>query len=100
MTQLRIQLLGSPEFHYGGRPLSFRTRKVLALLVYLLVEGGMHSRETLMALLWPETESQKAAVTMQGTLSRLRQSLRPVGDILVTEAGKVGLDLAARLIWT
>ncbi|HEX6386636.1 MAG TPA: AAA family ATPase [Anaerolineae bacterium] len=95
MPQLRIRLLGAPEIRYGERPLSFRTRKVLALLIYLLVERGMHSRETLMALLWPETESQKAAVTMRGTLSRLRQALKPAGDVLVTEAGKVGLDFGA-----
>ena len=92
MIQLAIRLLGTPTISYAERPLTFPTRKVLALLVYLAVEKGLHSRESLMALLWPETEAQKAAVTLRTTLSRLRRALQPMGDVLVIEAGKVGID--------
>jgi len=92
MKPLTIRLLGIPEVSAGGQTLPFRTRKVLALLVYLVVEGGMHSRESLMALLWPESPPEKAAVTLRGTLSRLRRSLRPAGDFLVSEAGAVAFD--------
>ena len=35
---------------------------------YLVVEGGMHSRESLMALLWPESPSKNAAATLRATL--------------------------------
>lgn len=97
MTKLAIRLLGTPEIAYGEQLLSFPTRKVLALLIYLVVEKGMHRRESLMALLWPETEAQKAAVTLRTTLSRLRRALQPVGDVLVFEAGKVGIDPDAAL---
>jgi DNA-binding SARP family transcriptional activator/predicted ATPase len=93
---LTIRLLGVPEVRYGDLPLAFRTRKVLALLIYLVVEGGMYSRESLAALLWPETESQKAAVTLRGTLSRLRQALQPAGNVLIAEAGKVGIATHGR----
>jgi DNA-binding SARP family transcriptional activator len=92
MAQLTIRLLGSPEIAYGERPLSFRTRKGMALLVYLLLEGGLHSREALMALLWPESGARAGAVTLRGTLSRLRQGLRPAGQFLISEGGKVGFD--------
>ncbi len=34
MESLTIDLLGTPEVHLGEQPLSFRTRKVFALLVY------------------------------------------------------------------
>lgn len=89
---LTIRLLGAPEVRCGDQPLAFRTRKVLALLIYLVVEGGLHSRESLAALFWPETESQKAAVTLRGSLSRLRQALELAGDVLIAEAGKAGID--------
>ena len=92
MKALQIHLLGSPEVIYGDRPVSFRTRKVLALFIYLVVEGGMHSRESLMALLWPESEPPKAAATLRVTLTRLRRSLQPAGERLLTEAGSVGFD--------
>lgn len=92
MAALTLRLLGNPEVTVGQQPLSFPTRKVLALLIYLVVEGGMHSRESLMALLWPESPSKNAAVTLRGTLSRLRKSLQAAGQFLVSEAGKVGFD--------
>lgn len=92
MAPLTIQLLGSPEITVGQQSLSFRTRKVLALLIYLVVEGGMHSREALMALLWPESSTENAAVTLRGTLSRLRKSLQPAGELILSQAGKVGFD--------
>lgn len=92
MTQLNIRLLGSPEVSAGQKPLSFRTRKTLALLVYLVVEGGMHNREALMSLLWPELPSRNASISLRSTLSRLRQSLRPAEGALITADGKVGFD--------
>jgi predicted ATPase/DNA-binding SARP family transcriptional activator len=94
MAGLSVRLLGSPEITAGQQPLSFRTRKVLALLVYLVVEGGMHRREGLMALLWPESPPKKVSATLRGTLSRLRQALQPAGDVLISEGGKVGVDFS------
>ena len=92
MESLAIRVLGIPEIRLGEQQLSFRTRKVLALLVYLAVEQGMHSRESLKALLWPESSQSGAAATLRTTLSRLRKALGPVGDILITEGGNVRFD--------
>jgi len=92
MEPLTIRLLGIPEISLGDQALSFRTRKVLALLTYLAVERGMHSRESLMALFWPESPSKSAAASLRVTLSRLRQGLGQASDILITEAGNVRFD--------
>ncbi|UCG25624.1 MAG: AAA family ATPase [Chloroflexota bacterium] len=92
MEPLTIRLLGSPEVTVGQRPLSFPTRKVLALLLYLVVEGGRPSRETLMTLLWPESAPEKAAITLRGALSRLRQALQPAGEYILTEGSSVAFD--------
>jgi DNA-binding SARP family transcriptional activator len=92
MALLTMRLLGSPEITFGERALSFPTRKALALLIYLLTEKGMHSREALMALLWPESSSKNADVALRSTLSRLRRALKPVGEVLLTETGKIGFD--------
>jgi DNA-binding SARP family transcriptional activator/tetratricopeptide (TPR) repeat protein len=89
---LTLRLLGNPEVTVGGLPLSFPTRKVLALLIYLVVEGGRPSRETLMALLWPESPPARAAVTLRGTLSRLRKALQPAGEYLLSEGSTVAFD--------
>ena len=92
MERLTIRLLGTPEILFGDRPLSFRTRKAMALLIYLAVENKKHSRESLMALLWPESPPESAAASLRVALSRLRRSLLPAGDVIVTEARHVGLD--------
>lgn len=51
MGKLELSLLGTPQVRHAGRVLTFPTRKVLALLIYLVVEDGLHSREQLIALL-------------------------------------------------
>ena len=94
MANLTMRFLGSPEITFEGQTLSFPTRKALALLIYLIIEKGMHSREALMALLWPESSPKNAAVTLRGTLSRLRKALQPAGEVLLTETGKVGFDFS------
>jgi DNA-binding SARP family transcriptional activator/tetratricopeptide (TPR) repeat protein len=92
MESLTIRLLGIPEVSVGEQSLSFRTRKVLALLIYLAVERRMHSRESLMAMLWPESPAKSAAVSLRTAMSRLRKALQPAGDILIAEGGNVGFD--------
>jgi len=92
MKPLTIHLLGNPEVTLDRQLLSFPTRKVLALLIYLVVEGGRISREKLMALLWPESAPEKAAGTLRGSLSRLRKALQPAGAYLLSEGGTLAFN--------
>ena len=59
---LHLKLLGPPEASRGGKPLEFRSRREQGLLFYLAAEGGMHSREKLGELLWPESVEGRAAL--------------------------------------
>src|ERR1700693_4839484 len=56
MGLLRLAVFGPPEVFHDEHRLSFALRKAEALLLYLAVEGGMHSRSRLAALLWPDSE--------------------------------------------
>lgn len=40
MSQRQLCLLGVPEVRLNGQPVRLRTRKMLAPLAYLAVEGG------------------------------------------------------------
>jgi DNA-binding SARP family transcriptional activator len=62
---LRLAVLGPPEIFHDNRRLSFALRKAQALLLYLAVEGGMHSRSKLAALLWPDSEPHHARTALQ-----------------------------------
>ena len=74
--QLHLYLLGPPEVRLGERLLTFPTRKTLALLIYLALEGGEQPREHLAALLWPESSPQRSHASLRNTLGHLQSALR------------------------
>lgn len=75
MSRLSLRLFGSPEVRFGERTLTFRTRKALALLVYLAVEGGQQTRERLSTLLWPESDAALGRASLRNTLGYLHAAL-------------------------
>jgi DNA-binding SARP family transcriptional activator len=75
MGLLRLAVLGPPEIFHDSRRLSFALRKAQALLLYLAVQGGMHSRSKLAALLWPDSESSDARRTLRNAIVLLRSLL-------------------------
>src|SRR5207248_8849978 len=75
MGLLRVAVLGSPEVFHDGSRLTFALRKAEALLLYLAVEGGMHSRSKLAALLWPDSEPPAARAALRNALMLLRNLL-------------------------
>src|SRR6266568_4812560 len=75
MSQLQLSLLGTPVVKHGERTLTFSTRKALALLVYLAVEGGMHTRKTLSESFWPELDAEHGRAALRATLLELRKLL-------------------------
>src|SRR5438034_8118887 len=75
MSVLRLNVLGPPEVYHDGRRLTFALRKAQALLLYLAVEGGLHSRSKLAALLWPDSEPQGARTALRNAITLLRRLL-------------------------
>jgi DNA-binding SARP family transcriptional activator len=75
MSLLKIALLGRPQVHHGSARVPFGERKVLALLAYLAAERGMHTREKLTSLLWPESDRAHGRSMLRATLLHLRQVL-------------------------
>src|SRR5713226_3232532 len=75
MSLLRVAVLGSPEVFHNGSRLTFALRKAQALLLYLAVEGGLHPRSKLAALLWPDSELHDARTALRNALALLRSLL-------------------------
>src|SRR5256885_10423326 len=76
MGRLILRLFGTPEVSHAEQPLTFQTRKVLALLAYLAVEQGVHSRDKITALLWPESDEERGKASLRRALAYLRESLQ------------------------
>src|SRR5713101_6206895 len=75
MSQLYLSLLGEPIVKHGEDTLTFSTRKALALLVYLAVEGGTHARKTLSESFWPELDAEHGRAALRTSLLVLRKLL-------------------------
>jgi DNA-binding SARP family transcriptional activator len=91
---LNLHFWGTPNVSYRDKALKFRSRKVLALLIYLVVGGKPYSREDLMALLWPESDPKRASMSLRSTVARLRRTLAVAGEFIITEASLVAFDFA------
>ena len=85
---LHFALLGPPQVYHSGQLLVFPSRKALALLLYLAVEKGKHSRKKLSELFWPESDAAHARSALRTTVLELR-------DVLMKDAlsvDRTGLD--------
>jgi DNA-binding SARP family transcriptional activator/type II secretory pathway predicted ATPase ExeA/tetratricopeptide (TPR) repeat protein len=97
--QRYLRCLGHPVlFAATGEPIRFRTRKHLALLVYLAVEARSHRRDRLAELLWPKVSASEARHSLATALSTLRPRLGFEGlesgrDHVRLAPGRVVLDL-------
>jgi DNA-binding SARP family transcriptional activator/tetratricopeptide (TPR) repeat protein len=85
MTELNLALLGPPVIRRDGVPVSFDTRKAIALLALLAVTGREYSREQLADLLWPEADSAKGRASLRRTLSVTAAAMRAA--LIITRAG-------------
>src|SRR5260370_10001554 len=100
MSLLRVAVFGSPEVFHNGSRLTFALRKAQALLLYLAVEGGLHPRSKLAALLWPDSELHDARTALRNALALLRSLLDDVDaqhSHLLSEHELLGLNPQAPL---
>jgi DNA-binding SARP family transcriptional activator len=84
-AEFTINLLGSPEILLHGQPLTFATRKTVALLVYLVCEPGQQRRERLATLFWPTVDYGRGRTSLRRALAYLRAGLRDERPLLVDE---------------
>ncbi|MCU1472890.1 AAA family ATPase [Amnibacterium sp.] len=83
-----LRLFGTPRVLRDGRPVSFDTRKALALLAVIAESGIDHSRESLADMLWPELDGTRARAALRRTLS----VTSAIGPCLISTPSTIGLD--------
>lgn len=87
MYPLRLYFLGAPQIERDGAPVFVDTRKATALLAYLAVAGGSHTRDSLAAMFWPDSDQSRARAALRRTLSALK-----------TATGGLGLDIEREIL--
>src|SRR5258706_9602521 len=99
MSTIMLNILGAPTVSYAGQRLTFRNRKALALLIYLALESGSHSRDQLAALFWPDVDQAHSRMLLRSAIAWLRQALAAAGadpaQVLISEQDRLRLNSAA-----
>jgi DNA-binding SARP family transcriptional activator/predicted ATPase len=95
MPRLALYLLGPPRVELDGEEIHIARRKAVALLAYLAVTGGSHSRDSLATLLWPEYDQSGARADLRRTLSVLNRTLG--SEWLTADRETAGLNPGAKL---
>src|ERR1700719_4455619 len=98
MGTLCLTLLGPPEVRHADQLLLFPTRKELALLIYLAVEGRVHLRKTLSERFWPEGDAVHGRAALRLSLHHLRHLLgEGEGNVphLLIQHDTLGLDFTS-----
>jgi DNA-binding SARP family transcriptional activator len=98
VASVTLTLLGPPSVLLAdeGRGPPLLGAKDLALLSYLALEPGPHTREELAGLLWGESSEPEARASLRQSLQHLRTKLGPLvrGDRAVVQlAGPVQCDV-------
>ena len=90
--KLDISLFGSFQLHHSIHgEIKENRRKVQALLIWLLLEDNQtHSREQLIALLWPEMNRENGLRNLRVALSRVKKHLAD-GEALEAKRAEVTL---------
>jgi DNA-binding SARP family transcriptional activator/exonuclease VII small subunit len=91
-TVLELALLGSPEVRLRGQLLNLPTRKALALLVYLACEPGVHPREKLASMLWPDNDETGGRTALRKALGFLTAEFEVRGKMLFLNVNRDALS--------
>lgn len=73
----RLTLFGRFQLEQAGGVVALPTRKTEALLAYLALHPGFHSREKLAALFWGDVGDAQARASLRAALPALRKALPP-----------------------
>jgi DNA-binding SARP family transcriptional activator len=97
LMALEVSLIGPPRVAREGQPVTFDTRKAMALLAHLALADRPRSRARLCELLWPGHDPEHARGALRRTLSALRRSvgeewIETAGDSVALRRG-AGLEL-------
>ena len=97
---LELSFLGSPIARLHGQALTLPTRKAWALLAYLACEPGMHTREKLAAMLWPDNDETGGRTALRKALGFLTSALEVEGQPSCLNASRdaIGFNLDAKVL--
>lgn len=92
MSRLSLHLLGPLRTEQNGESYDLTSRKGLALLAFLTVEGNRRTRDSLASIFWPDHDQAHARANLRRTLFRLNQT--PFSRWLQIESDAISISPA------
>jgi DNA-binding SARP family transcriptional activator len=90
---LEVRLAGGLSLRAGGAELAPpASRRARAVLAYLALNPGAHTRAQLAARFWPDVLDESARTSLRAALTELRRALGPAADHVVATRERVALD--------
>lgn len=97
MVELKLFALGSPHLELEGEGVDLHLRKAVALLVFLAVTKGEHSRDGLATMFWPENDQSSARANLRRTLYQINKTVGV--EVIAAEGDSLALGSGIK-IWT
>ncbi len=77
----------------GARVMRFRSRKTVALVAYLALEPGLHARDKLADLLWPQSVDGTGRASLRTALAQINSEIGPQHGVLRSSREAVGWNI-------
>jgi DNA-binding SARP family transcriptional activator len=94
---LELHFLGIAKVVVADRTKEIRRQHALALLAYLALEPGWHSREQIATMLWDDTDTTSSQQNLRTVLAHLRDVLGEASSELETTRSK--MQLSTQNLW-
>ncbi len=91
--RLELAFLGAPEVRLGARVMRFRSRKTVALVAYLALEPGLHARDKLADLLWPQSVDGTGRASLRTALAQINNEIGAQFEVLRSSREAVGWNI-------
>src|SRR5712671_3826751 len=96
---LRLWLCGGFAAEFDGEPLPMpASDRVRALIGWLALHPGTHSRAHLAARLWPDVPDTSARASLRTAIWSVRQAWGPAAE-QVLEGARSSIGLRGNLLW-
>ncbi len=88
--KVKVFFLGTFALKVGDRPIHVPTRKMEALLAYLVLHPSVHSRERIASLFWGDSPEELARRSLRTALASLRKEVSE--DLIISDRESLQLN--------
>src|SRR4051794_1268455 len=96
---LRLRLLGALTAEVDGQPVTMpSSERARALIGWMALHPGCHSRSVVAARLWPDVPEGGARASLRTSVWTIRRAWGPAADVIVASRLEIGIPAGRRWV--